>query len=171
MAFVYRQCILNSLFVNSKRFIFSSQRFPVKKITETIDGDTITVEAEIKPSDRVTSLLNVNDTHGACALCRLNLDLKYSDVLILHQFMRQDGTVLPRQVTGLCKKQQKKVERLVQFAHWAGLFSHFKPKSYNAEEERSGYKQYNRYFESENDMDQVSLKQKLGSFYVIRRYF
>lgn len=27
--------------------------------------------------------------------------------------MREDGTVLPQQLTGLCKKQQKRIERCV----------------------------------------------------------
>ncbi|CAD6188359.1 unnamed protein product [Caenorhabditis auriculariae] len=55
-----------------------------------------------------------------CALCTCNVSVKitYKDVLILEQFMRDDGTVLPRQLTGLCKKQQLRVERCVMQAHW-----------------------------------------------------
>jgi ribosomal protein S18 len=49
------------------------------------------------------------------------------DVLILRQFMRDDGTVYPRQLTGICRKQQRIVERCVMQAHWSGLFPKNRP--------------------------------------------
>ena len=110
--------------------------------------------------------------------------INFSDVLILEQFMRPDGTVLPRQLTGLCRNKQLQIERLVSIfktseeviswenfmachnrifsflgflrkefvilyffrcvmqAHWSGLF----PDKTIADFDRSGYKQFNRYY-------------------------
>lgn len=47
------------------------------------------------------------------------MQIRYSDVLILEQFMRKDGTVLPQQLTGLCKKQQRRIERCVMQVHYS----------------------------------------------------
>ncbi|VDM71672.1 unnamed protein product [Strongylus vulgaris] len=73
--------------------------------------------------------------------------------------MREDGTVLPRQLTGLCKKQQLRLERLVlnitftlyenstspfrcvMQAHWAGLF----PDRTVPDFDRTGYKRFERF--------------------------
>lgn len=40
--------------------------------------------------------------------------------MILSQFVRSDGCMLPRRVTGLCKIQQKRVSTMVTMAHKAG---------------------------------------------------
>lgn len=46
------------------------------------------------------------------------------DVLILSQFLRADGCMLPRRITGLCKMQQKRIGTMVAMAQKAGeLFS------------------------------------------------
>jgi small subunit ribosomal protein S18 len=42
-------------------------------------------------------------------------------VLILSQFVRSDGCMLPRRITGLCKIQQKKMSSLVTMAQKAGM--------------------------------------------------
>ncbi|EPB71037.1 putative ribosomal protein S18 [Ancylostoma ceylanicum] len=88
----------------------------MKRITEKTENDTTFVGMEEVPESAQT------------------------DVLILEQFMREDGTVLPRQLTGLCKKQQLRLERCVMQAHWAGLF----PDKTIPEFDRSGYKRFNR---------------------------
>lgn len=38
-----------------------------------------------------------------CTLCTCDVPVKvaYTDVLILEQFMREDGTVLPKELTGV----------------------------------------------------------------------
>ncbi|VDP46828.1 unnamed protein product [Soboliphyme baturini] len=84
--------------------------------------------------------------------------------------MRSDGTVYPRALTGLCSKQQFIIERLVQQAHWSGLFPSNKPAGYDPNVERSGYKAYNRYWEKDSDMYNRRLTTLPGSFYYIRRY-
>lgn len=56
-------------------------------------------------------------------MCNTGLDLKHTDVLILSQFVRSDGCMLPRRITGLCKSQQKRVSTLVTMAQKAGIDS------------------------------------------------
>lgn len=46
-------------------------------------------------------------------------------MLILKQFVRPDGCMLPRKVTGLCKIQQKRMYYLVAMAQKAGLLLSF----------------------------------------------
>ena len=55
--------------------------------------------------------------------CVIQPQNSLQDVLILKQFLRRDGTLLPRRVTGVCASQQLKLSRLVHLAHEAGLFS------------------------------------------------
>ncbi|KAK7078062.1 Mitochondrial ribosomal protein S18A, partial [Halocaridina rubra] len=55
----------------------------------------------------------------ACPLCTLNLDIKHTDVLILSQFLRKDGCLLPRRITGLCNKQQLRLKYLVAMSQKA----------------------------------------------------
>lgn len=44
------------------------------------------------------------------------------DVLILSQFLRADGCLLPRRVTGVCWGQQQRLKMLVNKAQRAGLY-------------------------------------------------
>lgn len=55
-----------------------------------------------------------------CPKCTLGLDIKHTDVLILSQYVRSDGCMLPKRITGLCKKQQKYIGSLVTMAQKAG---------------------------------------------------
>lgn len=59
-----------------------------------------------------------------CYMCSLGLEVKHTDVLILSQFVRSDGCMLPRRITGLCRRQQKKIGKMVTMAQKAGLFSY-----------------------------------------------
>lgn len=42
------------------------------------------------------------------------------DVLLLSQFIRSDGGMLPRRITGLCPEEHRKIVICVQMAHRAG---------------------------------------------------
>lgn len=84
------------------------------------------ISAEYKPSPRESLLLeDVKAKKSAkfCPKCTLGLDIKHTDVLILSQFLRSDGTMLPRRVTGLCNTQQKNIGTMVLMARKAGKFS------------------------------------------------
>ncbi|NXG68964.1 RT18A protein, partial [Baryphthengus martii] len=66
---------------------------------------------------------------GQCPICRWNLKHKYDyvDVLLLSQFIRSDGGMLPRRITGLCLEEHKKIAVCVQMAHRAGLLPNHRP--------------------------------------------
>ncbi|NXU70555.1 RT18A protein, partial [Oreotrochilus melanogaster] len=49
------------------------------------------------------------------------------DVLLLSQFIRSDGGMLPRRITGLCLEEHKKIAVCVQMAHRAGLLPDHRP--------------------------------------------
>lgn len=86
------------------------------------------IAAEYKPSPRESKLLKdvkCSDKQF-CPKCTLGLDIKHTDVLILGQYLRSDGTVLPKRVTGLCSTMQKYIGSLVLMARRAGLHIHFK---------------------------------------------
>ncbi|WAR20134.1 RT18A-like protein [Mya arenaria] len=100
----------------------------------------------------VVETTNGNVTVGAgekCVLCRLNLDIKYTDVLILSQFLREDGDVVSRQLSGLCYHQQSRIKKLVHQAHSAGLMQNLRPHVFPDEySQMSDYKwkKYNVYY-------------------------
>nr|XP_025746205.1 39S ribosomal protein S18a, mitochondrial isoform X2 [Callorhinus ursinus] len=51
-----------------------------------------------------------------------------TDVLLLSQFLRPCGGMLPRRVTGLCQEEHRKIEECVKMAHRAGLFPNHRPQ-------------------------------------------
>uniref|UniRef100_A0A1A7XRH4 Large ribosomal subunit protein mL66 n=1 Tax=Iconisemion striatum TaxID=60296 RepID=A0A1A7XRH4_9TELE len=65
-----------------------------------------------------------------CPIYRWNLQHKYNytDVLLLRQFIRSDGGMLPKRITGLCPEEHRKISICVQMAHRAGLLPDHKPK-------------------------------------------
>ncbi|KAK6181531.1 hypothetical protein SNE40_009366 [Patella caerulea] len=113
----------------------------LKEIREEKKDNITTIEGVEIESKRTNKLLP--SLHkGACPLCQLNLDVKYTDVLILSQFVSPHGQVLPRTVTNLCGYQHKKVEALVRRAQDAGLLAHFQADGEDGKkpELRSNYK-------------------------------
>lgn len=93
--------------------------FSLIAVSETREGNTIVFEGVHKSSPREPYLLK--NTTNLCPLCATGLDVKHTDVLILSQFVRSDGCMLPRRITGLCKKQQKRMSSLVTMAQKAGI--------------------------------------------------
>lgn len=64
-------------------------------------------------------------THGVliyfwCVQVNFLIVILFQDVLILSQFVRPDGCMMPQRITGLCKTQQKRMSKLVSMAHKAG---------------------------------------------------
>ncbi|XP_007892528.1 39S ribosomal protein S18a, mitochondrial [Callorhinchus milii] len=99
----------------------------LKHIVRTQDGMNITIEGK-KVEDSTVPVLPPNPL-GQCPICRWNLKHKYNytDVLLLSQFIRLDGGMLPRRITGLCFEEHQKVEVCVKMAHRAGLLPDHKP--------------------------------------------
>lgn len=48
--------------------------------------------------------------------------LTYKDVSILSKFINEQGKILPRRITGLSSKEQKRITKLVKQARIAALF-------------------------------------------------
>lgn len=95
-----------------------------------------------------------------CPECTLGLNIKHTDVLILSQYVRQDGCMLPRRVTGLCKRQQKRIGNMVTMAQKAGLMMNLNPSwSKKDPKRRFGMKKFNSYFD-ENTIKLGDRKQK-----------
>uniref|UniRef100_A0A0N5BVP5 28S ribosomal protein S18a, mitochondrial n=1 Tax=Strongyloides papillosus TaxID=174720 RepID=A0A0N5BVP5_STREA len=152
--------------INQSKYLSTSAINPLRKIQERNQGDTTIVEVvNIESQSKGPEIPSSEDVCSLCT-CKLPIKISYKDVLILEQFMRDDGTVLPRHLTGLCKKQQLKIERCVMQAHWSGLF----PDKTIPEFDRSGYKRFNRYWDDDMDMYRLSEKKEMGTWYYIKRY-
>ncbi|XP_020640740.1 large ribosomal subunit protein mL66 [Pogona vitticeps] len=98
-----------------------------RQVIETTEGNTTIVEGKILPHQEAPAPPNPS---GRCPICRWNLKHKYTyeDVLLLSQFIRSDGGMLPRKITGLCNVEHRKIVVCVQMAHRAGLLPNHRPK-------------------------------------------
>jgi len=64
-----------------------------------------------------------------CQLCRLDiLNLRYTDVMILSQFMKKDGQVKSWRESDLCRHQYRKVCKLIKQAQRCKLIK--RPSDY-----------------------------------------
>ncbi|XP_053695148.1 30S ribosomal protein S18 [Sabethes cyaneus] len=125
----------------------------LKEIKETLQKDRLSISADYVASPRTGQLLKeVAEAKQSgkqfCPKCTLGLDVKHTDVLILSQFLRSDGCMLPRRVTGLCKRQQRRMGALVIMAQKAGLMPNMNPSwSKRDPKQRYQWKKYNKYFD------------------------
>ncbi|XP_026476750.1 39S ribosomal protein S18a, mitochondrial-like [Ctenocephalides felis] len=127
----------------------------LKEIKETKSDKELVIEGVILPSPREPLLYQPSqipkDKH-VCPLCATGLDVKHTDVLILSQFLRSDGCMLPRRITGLCKRQQRRVTTMVAMAQKAGLMLNIGPSNSKKDPKRRyKWKKFNTYFD-ENTM-------------------
>ncbi|XP_065536032.1 large ribosomal subunit protein mL66 isoform X3 [Lathamus discolor] len=100
----------------------------LREVVEVTEGNTTTIEGRIIEDKDAATLTPPNPT-GQCPICRWNLKHKYDyvDVLLLSQFIRSDGGMLPRRITGLCLEEHKKIAVCVKMAHRAGLLPNHRP--------------------------------------------
>lgn len=92
------------------------------------NGKVFEISADYQASPRQSNLLQEvknPSTKKFCPKCTLGLDIKHTDVLILSQYCRSDGTMLPRRITGLCATQQKNIGTMVLMARKSGMFFSF----------------------------------------------
>uniref|UniRef100_A0A915ECW7 Mitochondrial ribosomal protein S18A n=1 Tax=Ditylenchus dipsaci TaxID=166011 RepID=A0A915ECW7_9BILA len=164
----------------SLRYLATSSRRFVKKIQESIEGEVTTVSlVDVPEPSNVAYYKGWDHMHQRrrlqsqikpvcqCCLCRLPTKLSYSDVLILEQFMRVDGSVFPMEFTGVCVEQQERLERCVMQAHWSGLF----PDKTIPNFDRSGWKRLNRHWrDDDRSMLEPELKLLPGNWFYINRY-
>ncbi|KAK8730384.1 hypothetical protein OTU49_007983 [Cherax quadricarinatus] len=144
-----RSCNLLTLGSLHARQLSASPTNFLKEIVVQEEGQKVTIEGVYKDSPRIPLLVKTGyeDCH-VCPLCALNLNLKHTDVLILSQFMRADGCLLPKRVTGLCSTQQRRLTLLVRMSQKAGLMPNLAPSpSKRDPTKRYGSKKYNRYFD------------------------
>ena len=133
----------------SKRFFSTSETTYLKEIISEIEGNKMVVEAKYVASPREGSLIdNKLSNKEVCPLCTLNLNLKHTDVLVLSQFVRPDGRILPRRISGLCCSQQYRITHLITMAKKAGLMPNLAPaNSHRDPAKRRRSKKFNRYFD------------------------
>ncbi|XP_022221623.1 39S ribosomal protein S18a, mitochondrial [Drosophila obscura] len=119
----------------------------IKQIQEKQENNVRTYEGVNIDSERSEKLLKSACQTTFCPECTLGLDVKHTDVLILSQYVRSDGCMLPRRITGLCYRQQKKMGTLVTMAQKAGLMPNLGPSwSKKDPKKRYGWKKFNKYF-------------------------
>ncbi|XP_019770952.1 28S ribosomal protein S18a, mitochondrial [Dendroctonus ponderosae] len=128
------------------RNIALSSVLGIKEIKQVQNDKELVIYGEIQPSPREPYLLK-NEDH-CCPICASGLDVKHTDVLILSQFVRSDGCMLPKRITGLCKSQQKRMGSLVTMAQKAGLMPNLTPAwSKKDPKRRYRWKKFNTYFD------------------------
>ncbi|KAJ8009187.1 hypothetical protein DPEC_G00086300 [Dallia pectoralis] len=125
-------------------FFGSVQSRAIRHVVEKKEGNTtilegLTEDAHVGPQPP-------NPT-APCPIYRWNLQNKYNytDVLLLSQFIRSDGGMLPRRVTGLCAQEHSKIAVCVQMAHRAGLLPDHKPSLPEGHIPKKPNPQLNRY--------------------------
>ncbi|CAH1102857.1 unnamed protein product [Psylliodes chrysocephalus] len=140
-----RNLRLNINFQNKSISLFSPLR--LKEINETQNKNELIISGHIVNSGREPYLLK-NPHPTVCPVCASGLDIKHTDVLILSQFVRTDGCMLPRRTTGLCRRSQKRISTLVAMAQKSGLMPNLTPANSKKDpKKRYGWKKYNKYFD------------------------
>ncbi|XP_076613026.1 large ribosomal subunit protein mL66 [Chaetodon auriga] len=116
----------------------------IRQVVEKQEGKTATIEGQILDTPAAPQPPNPT---AKCPIYRWNLQNKYSytDVLLLSQFIRSDGGLLPRRITGLCREEHRKIAACVQMAHRAGLLPDHKPKLPEGHVPKRPKPQLNRY--------------------------
>jgi len=107
-----------------QRCLSISRPLLVKEISMKEEGDKIVIEGKIVPSPREKYVAKLPSHPGECKecpLCKLGLEVRHTDVLIINQFINSKGKLLPRTVTGLCNDQHRRMEYLIVMAEKAGL--------------------------------------------------
>ncbi|KAL9954940.1 hypothetical protein ACROYT_G042531 [Oculina patagonica] len=80
----------------------------------------------IKASELTVDNMKDSDDVG-CPICRRNITFNYKDVLFLSQFMSPKGYILNRRVTGVCRKQQRKLEKAIRISQRLGVLPKLSP--------------------------------------------
>ncbi|XP_068609942.1 large ribosomal subunit protein mL66 [Brachionichthys hirsutus] len=116
----------------------------LRQVVEKREGQTTTIEGHILTTPAGSEPPNPS---AKCPIYRWNLQHKYNytDVLLLRQFIRSDGGMLPRRITGLCTEEHKKIAICVKMAHRAGLLPDHKPKLPEGHVPKKPKPQLNRY--------------------------
>uniref|UniRef100_A0A095AXT3 30S ribosomal protein S18 n=1 Tax=Schistosoma haematobium TaxID=6185 RepID=A0A095AXT3_SCHHA len=110
------------------------------------------VEGVLVPSERegkVVCLDGFGDPRDRDPISRLGLNIRHTDVRILSQFLRPDGTVLPRRISGISCRSQIHLELMIERARKAGLLPVQIKTNGSHVYERRGPHRFNVYYDSE----------------------
>ncbi|KAA3672385.1 small subunit ribosomal protein S18 [Paragonimus westermani] len=142
---ILRNCRFSRWFTCSANRLKKEIRYSVENNRTTIEG----VHVPSERADKVVRLDGLGDPRDADPISRLNLKLAHTDVRILSQFLRPDGTVLPRSVSGISLRNQLHIELLIERAKKAGLLPvYIKPNGEHVYQERSRHR-FNVYYDSD----------------------
>lgn len=114
--------------------------------------DVTHVEAVPVPTGREGLVVQVQSelNKEACSLCRLNLkNLAYTDVMIISQFIKKDGSLATIEESKLCAKQYKRVKMLIAQAQRCNLIE--RPADYLVP---GAWHDLNTYLERDRKRDQ-----------------
>ncbi|CAH8293415.1 unnamed protein product [Schistosoma turkestanicum] len=135
-----------------RRFLTTSLVRNKKEVRYTVDKNVTTVEGVLVPSERegkVICLDGFGDPRDKDPISRLGLNIRHTDVRILSQFLRPDGTVLPRHISGISRRSQSHLELMIERARKAGLLPiRIEPDGTHVYEDR-GRHCFNVYYDSE----------------------
>lgn len=81
----------------------------------------------VKASELTVDNVKDYDEDVGCPICRRNITFNYKDVLFLSQFMSPKGYVLNRRVTGVCRRQQRKLEKAIRISQRLGVLPKLSP--------------------------------------------
>jgi len=85
---------------------------------------SLTSAAGIRASELTKENFPAPMSNG-CPICSRGITFTYKDVLFLSQFLTTDGKMLNRRVTGVCKKQQKVIQKKVNIARRLGILPNY----------------------------------------------
>ncbi|CAA3033278.1 28S ribosomal S18a, mitochondrial [Olea europaea subsp. europaea] len=123
----------------SERPLFTIQQRGIHNDDKDPDSPNLYIEdnlkLDIKDTEPETTVIEANPVStgregklvkaahdNACTLCRLNLrNLSYTDVMILSQYIKRNGSLVTYHESKLCSKQYKKIERLIKQAQRCNL--------------------------------------------------
>ncbi|KAM9840754.1 large ribosomal subunit protein mL66 [Aulostomus maculatus] len=116
----------------------------MRRVVEKQEGNTTTIEG--KKIEMPARQEPPNPT-AKCPIYRWNLQNKYNytDVLLLRQFIRSDGGMLPRKITGLCSEEHHKIAICVKMALREGLLPDHRPKLPEGHVPKKPKPHFNRY--------------------------
>ncbi|CAB4019241.1 28S ribosomal S18a, mitochondrial-like [Paramuricea clavata] len=68
-----------------------------------------------------STAVQTEESVSGCPICSRILTFTYKDVLLLAQFISPEGNILNRRITGVCRKQQRKLEKAIEISRRLGL--------------------------------------------------
>lgn len=128
--FIYKG-VMNHFQQEVSKVIEYSEALTNEKLETTAkilsDADIIKDEStEQNPEEKpVKELFSTKSCHF-CGKHRHVFPLEPMNVPLLQKFMNTSGKILSREYTGLCKKHQKRLSRVIKYARHMNLFTHKK---------------------------------------------